>query len=119
MRNLPLMHARPEEGFARHRLLLPALASAFLLASFLGGAPVRAADAARPARARARAATQPSGFRIRSSRASPAARPSDIVQFMREYRSGAWPSSVMGRIAKGFDDQQIDAIAAWFAAQPE
>jgi sulfide dehydrogenase cytochrome subunit len=26
---------------------------------------------------------------------------------------------VMGRIAKGFDDQQIDAIAAWFAAQPE
>ena len=43
----------------------------------------------------------------------------DIVTFMREYRSGAWPSSVMGRIAKGFDDQQIDAIAAWFAAQPE
>ncbi len=37
----------------------------------------------------------------------------DIVTFMREYRSGAWPSSVMGRIAKGFDDQQIDAIAAW------
>ena len=44
---------------------------------------------------------------------------SDIVQFMREYRSGAWPSSVMGRIAKGFDDQQTDTIAAWFAAQPE
>ncbi len=43
----------------------------------------------------------------------------DIVTFMREYRSGAWPSSVMGRIAKGFDDQQIEAIAAWFAAQPE
>jgi len=43
----------------------------------------------------------------------------DIVNFMREYRSGAWPSSVMGRIAKGFDDQQINAIAAWFAAQPE
>jgi cytochrome c553 len=43
----------------------------------------------------------------------------DIVEFMRNYRSGAWPSSVMGRIAKGFDDQQVDAIAAWFAAQPE
>jgi cytochrome c553 len=25
----------------------------------------------------------------------------------------------MGRIAKGFDDSQIDAMAAWFAAQPE
>ena len=43
----------------------------------------------------------------------------DIVKFMAEYRSGAWPSSVMGRIAKGFDDRQIDAIAAWLAAQPE
>lgn len=43
----------------------------------------------------------------------------DIVTFMREYRSGAWPSSVMGRIAKGFDEQQTQAIAAWFAAQPE
>ncbi|MDP1750646.1 MAG: cytochrome C [Reyranella sp.] len=43
----------------------------------------------------------------------------DIVTFMREYRSGAWPSSVMGRIAKGFDDQQTEAIAAWFGAQPE
>ena len=43
----------------------------------------------------------------------------DIVGFMRSYRSGATPSSVMGRIAKGFDDAQIDAIAAWFAAQPQ
>jgi len=43
----------------------------------------------------------------------------DIVTFMREYRSGAWPSSVMGRIAKGFDDRQTQAIATWFAAQPE
>jgi cytochrome c553 len=44
---------------------------------------------------------------------------SDIATAMFEYRSGAWPSSVMGRIAKGFDDAQINAIAAWFAAQPE
>ena len=43
----------------------------------------------------------------------------DIVEFMRNYRSGAWPSSVMGRIARGFDDQQTEAIAAWFAAQPQ
>ena len=43
----------------------------------------------------------------------------DIVAYMNNYRSGAWPSSVMGRIARGFDDQQIAAIAAWFAAQPQ
>ena len=44
---------------------------------------------------------------------------SEIVDFMNNYRSGAWPSSVMGRIAKGFDEQQIAAIAAWFTAQPQ
>ena len=43
----------------------------------------------------------------------------DIVEFMNNYRSGAWPSTVMGRIAKGFDEQQTAAIAAWFAAQPQ
>ena len=43
----------------------------------------------------------------------------EIVTVMREYRSGAWPATVMDRIAKGFDDQQTEAIAAWFAAQPE
>jgi cytochrome c553 len=43
----------------------------------------------------------------------------DIANTMRQYRSGAWPSSVMGRIAKGFDDSQIDAIATWFAGQKD
>ena len=97
----------------RHRLLLPALASILLLAG-----PVRAADAPPGASSctGCHAAQRiPDSVipRIAGRKAS------DIVQFMREYRSGAWPSTVMGRIAKGFDDQQIDAIAAWFAAQPE
>ena len=101
-----------------HRLLLPALASILLLASFLGGGPVRAADAPPGASSctgchAAKRIPDSVIPRIAGRKAS------DIVQFMREYRSGAWPSSVMGRIAKGFDDQQIDAIAAWFAAQPE
>ena len=43
----------------------------------------------------------------------------EIVAAMGAYRSGAWPSSVMGRIAKGFDDRQTAAIAAWFAVQLE
>jgi len=43
----------------------------------------------------------------------------ELVEFMANYRSGAWPSSVMGRIARGFDEQQTAAIAAWFAAQPQ
>jgi sulfide dehydrogenase cytochrome subunit len=43
----------------------------------------------------------------------------DIAKALREYRGGALQSSVMGRIAKGFDEQQIDTLAAWFAKQPE
>jgi cytochrome c553 len=103
----------------RHRLLLPALASMLLLASLLVGGPAGAADAGPPGASSCTgchaAKRIPDSVipRIAGRKAS------DIVQFMREYRSGAWPSSVMGRIAKGFDDQQIDAIAAWFAAQPE
>ena len=96
----------------RHRLLLAGLASLVL------AGPVWAADAPPGASSctgchAAKRIPDSVIPRIAGRKAS------DIVQFMREYRSGAWPSSVMGRIAKGFDDQQIDAIAAWFAAQPE
>ena len=43
--------------------------------------------------------------------------PAQIVSAMEAFRSGARPSTVMGRIAKGFSDQEIQAIAAWLAAQ--
>jgi cytochrome subunit of sulfide dehydrogenase len=41
----------------------------------------------------------------------------DIVAAMEAFRSGERPSTVMGRIAKGFSDDEIRAIAAWLAAQ--
>ena len=100
-----------------HRLLLSVLASAFLLAGI--ESPARAADVAPPGASSCTgchaAKPIPNSVipRIAGRKAD------DIAKFMREYRSGTWPSSVMGRIAKGFDDQQIDVIAAWFAAQPE
>ena len=40
-----------------------------------------------------------------------------IVKAMQEFRSGQRPSTVMNRIAKGFTDEEIQAIAAWYAAQ--
>jgi cytochrome c553 len=100
------------------RLLLPALASALLLASLAEEAPARAADAPPGASSctgchAAKKIPDSVIPRIAGRKAA------DIATAMREYRSGAWPSSVMGRIDKGFDDSQIDAIAAWFAAQPE
>jgi sulfide dehydrogenase cytochrome subunit len=36
---------------------------------------------------------------------------------LNAFRSGARPSTVMGRIAKGFSTEELSAIAAWWAAQ--
>ncbi len=41
-----------------------------------------------------------------------------IVAAMRAYRAGERPASVMDRIAKGFSDEEIQAIAAWISARP-
>ncbi len=46
-------------------------------------------------------------------------KPVEIVMAMREFKSGARPATVMGRIAKGFNDPETDAIAAWFGAQSD
>lgn len=43
--------------------------------------------------------------------------PADIIAAMQAFRSGERPSTVMGRIAKGFSDEEIRAIAAWVAEQ--
>ena len=40
-----------------------------------------------------------------------------IVRALQDFRSGARPATVMDRIAKGFTDEEIQAIAAWYAAQ--
>ncbi len=44
--------------------------------------------------------------------------PAEIVAAMEAFRSGERSSTVMGRIAKGFSDDETRAIAAWLAAQP-
>jgi cytochrome c553 len=36
---------------------------------------------------------------------------------MRAFRSGERPATVMNRIAKGFSDDEIGAIADWLARQ--
>jgi cytochrome c553 len=42
---------------------------------------------------------------------------SAMVAAMQAYRSGQRPATVMDRIAKGFSDDEIKAIAAWFVTQ--
>lgn len=41
----------------------------------------------------------------------------EIVTAMTGFRDGSVPSTVMNRIAKGFSDDELRAIAAWLAAQ--
>jgi cytochrome subunit of sulfide dehydrogenase len=41
----------------------------------------------------------------------------EIASQMRAFRDGNRPVTVMHQIAKGYTDAQIDALAAYFAAQ--
>lgn len=43
--------------------------------------------------------------------------PAAIVSAMQGFRAGTIPSTVMDRIAKGFNDDEIKAIAAWYGTQ--
>ena len=36
---------------------------------------------------------------------------------MQEFKSGARPATIMNQLAKGYTDEQIEALAGWFAAQ--
>jgi sulfide dehydrogenase cytochrome subunit len=42
----------------------------------------------------------------------------DFVDAMMEYKSGERPSTVMGRLAKGYTEDQFQMMASYFAKQP-
>ena len=51
--------------------------------------------------------------------ASLAGRPKiEIVRAMQDFKAGRRPGTIMPQLAKGFTDEQMDLMAAWFAAQP-
>ena len=45
--------------------------------------------------------------------------PADIVAAMQAFKSGQLPATVMDRIAKGFSEDEVKAIAAWYGAQKD
>ena len=50
--------------------------------------------------------------------ASLAGRPrDDLVRKMQDFKAGRLQGTIMPQLAKGFTDEQIDVVAAWFAAQ--
>ena len=45
--------------------------------------------------------------------------PAQIVAAMADFRAGKRPATIMDRVAKGFADDEIKAIAAWYGAQKD
>lgn len=43
----------------------------------------------------------------------------EIVSAMEAFRSGQRPATIMDRVAKGFTDDEVKAIAAWYGAQKD
>lgn len=41
----------------------------------------------------------------------------ELVRKMQEFKRGTKPATVMPQLAKGYTDEQIELVAAWFAAQ--
>jgi cytochrome subunit of sulfide dehydrogenase len=41
----------------------------------------------------------------------------DIVKKMKDFKSGRKPATIMHQLSKGYSDEQIEQIAAYFAAQ--
>ena len=41
-----------------------------------------------------------------------------LYNSMKEYQSGVRPSTIMGRIAKGYSDYELQALVTYFASQP-
>jgi cytochrome c553 len=73
-----------------------------------------------PAGAAACSGCHPVGRSVETSFVRLAGRdPADMLKAMQEFRSGQRPATVMDRIAKGFSDHEVAAIAAWYAAQKD
>ena len=41
----------------------------------------------------------------------------ELLKKLMDFKSGAKPSTIMGQLSKGYSDEQLAAIAGWFAAQ--
>jgi cytochrome subunit of sulfide dehydrogenase len=95
------------------KALRVAVAMATVMASSL---PVLAASEPPPG------AASCSGCHTSEAAASPVSRlygrdAGEIMTAMTGFRDGSLPATVMNRIAKGFSDDELRAIAAWLAAQ--
>lgn len=57
------------------------------------------------------------GIALRGIEPLAGARRDDLVRKLAEFKTDIRPATVMHQIAKGYTDEQLAAIAGWFAAQ--
>jgi len=92
-----------------------------VIAAAIGSISIAAAvvaSAEPPAGAAACSGCHPASTRVTSPVTRLAGRDqAAIVKAMQDFRSGTRAGTVMDRIAKGFTDEEIQAIAAWYATQ--
>ena len=95
-----------------------AAAAALLLAAIGQAAAAGPADA--PPGAAACSGCHPASARVDTTVTRLAGRdPAALIAAMQGFKSGQLPGTVMDRIAKGFSDDEIKAIAAWYGAQKQ
>ena len=94
--------------------------TALALPALLSAAVARAEAPAKPARLGLCAACHgESGIATAPAIPNLAAQNSDyLVAALRQYRSGERPAQAMRAVSGSLSDADIDALAAWYAAQP-
>ena len=97
---------------------MKALSAAVAIATVMASSPPVLAASVPPLGAASCSGCHTSG----AAAASPVSRlygrdAGDIMTAMTGFRDGSLPATVMNRIAKGFTDDELRAIAAWLAAQ--
>ena len=95
-----------------------ACALALIAAGFAGGAAAQDPAVARGLAATCTACHGTDGRSVGGVPPSLAGRDrGEMLQTMKDFRDGKRPATVMHQHAKGYTDEQIEAIAAWFAAR--
>jgi cytochrome c553 len=101
-----------------HPVFRHAIAGLALLTALPG--PAIAAQIEMPPGASSCSGCHPTNAAVQTPVARLVGRPAvEIVTAMDAFRAGQRPATVMDRIAKGFSQSEIAAIADWYAAQKD
>jgi cytochrome subunit of sulfide dehydrogenase len=110
------LRSPPSPPFASR--MVGGIAAALAIATACSFAPVANAASVPPPGAASCTGCHASGTKTQTDVPRIAGRnPAEIIAAMEAFRSGQKPATVMDRIAKGFSEAEIRAIAEWLGSQ--